>query len=174
MLTKATTAPSAHTESARILIEKIRALRLEIPRLTTELTDGRELNGGVVPEKFLESTSVAVQNNVRLEQAAGTDATSLRDAYAYALAYDPVVQELLALAQFVAHSVRIQRNAAGICALDVYNTSKRLSRRKDFAELKPFVEDMRDKLRKGRARKASSDLVTPAPVDIAQKPPASN
>jgi len=172
MLTKSTAVPSPHTESARILIEKIRSLRTEIPHFTTELVDGRALTGGLVPERFLESTSVAIQNNVRLEQAAGADATSLRDAYAYALAYDPVVQELLALAQFVAHSVRVQRNAAGICALDVYNTTKRLSRRKDFVELKPFAEDMREKLKKVR-RKATPGADGSAPVAVPPKPPVS-
>lgn len=169
MLSKSTNPPSTHAEGARILIEKIRALRAEIPHLTTDLVDGRALTGGVVPEKFLESTSVAIQNNLRLEQAAGADATTLRDAYAYALAYDPVVQELEALAQYVAHSVRVQRNSAGVCALDVYHTSKRLSRRKDFSELKPFVEDMQNKLgKRGRTRKASSDLVTPAPASVSK------
>ena len=113
MLTKSTVPPSPHAEGARVLIEKIRALRAEIPHFTTELVDGRALTGGVVPDRFLEATSAAIQNIERLEQAAGSDATTLRDAYAYALAYDPVVQELEALAQFVAHSVRVQRNAAG-------------------------------------------------------------
>jgi len=173
MLTKSSVAPSPHAESARVLIEKIRALRTEIPNFTTDLIDGRALTGGMVPERFLESTSVAIQNNVRLAQAAGTDATTLRDAYAYALAYDPVVQELIALAQFVAHSVRVQRNAAGICALDVYNTSKRLSSRKDFVELKPFVDDMREKLKKGaRSRKPGLPSVTPAPDPVPAVPAA--
>lgn len=158
MLLKTNVTPSPHAESARLLIEKIRALRADVPNFATDLVDGRSLAAGQVPDKFLESTSAGMQNNERLEQASGTDATTLRNAYAYALAYDPVVQELIALAQFVAHSVRVQRNAAGICALDVYNTAKRLSQREDFAELKPLVEDMRQKLKKGgRPRKAKAD-----------------
>ena len=162
MLTKSTVPPSPHAEGARVLIEKIRALRAEIPHFTTELVDGRALTGGVVPDRFLEATSAAIQNIERLEQAAGSDATTLRDAYAYALAYDPVVQELEALAQFVAHSVRVQRNAAGAVALDVYSAAKQLSKRKDFAELIPYVDDMRDKLKKSRVRKAPAEPVLPA------------
>lgn len=175
MLPKATVTPSPHAESARLLIEKIRALRTDVPNFATDLVDGRSLSSGQVPEKFLESTSVGVQNNLRLEQAAGADASSLRNAYAYALAYDPVVQELLALAQFVAHSVRLQRNAAGICALDVYNTAKRLSQRPDFAELKPLVADLKEKLKKkgpGSKKAKAAPPETPAPGPVPATPHA--
>lgn len=167
MLMKSTAAPSLHTESAKAFIEKIRAVGAEFPRFTLEgFGDGRAQNGGAVPEKFVESASVAIQKSLRLEQAAGIDATTLRDAYAYAIAFEPVVQELLALAQFVANTIRIQRNEAGLCALDVYSLAKRMSRRKDGAELIPFVEDMRVKLgKKGRPRKADPET-DPVPVPV--------
>lgn len=162
MLTKTTAVPSPHAESAKALIQKILALRDEIPHFTIEgLGDGRADTGGAVPEKFMESASVAIQKSIRLEQAGGADATTLRDAYAYAIAYEPVVQELLALAKFTAHSIRVQRNIAGFCALDMYSLAKRLSTRRDGAELKPFVEDMRNKLGKARSRKTDS---APDPV----------
>jgi hypothetical protein len=164
MLIKAITAPSVHAESAKALIEKIRALRDEVPHFTIEgLGDGRSDTGGSVPVRFLESASVAIQKSIRLEQAGGADATTLRDAYAYAIAYDPVVQELRALATFTAHSIRVQRNLAGLCALDMYNLAKRLARRNDGAELRPFVDDMRNKLGKARALKADAEP-EPAPV----------
>lgn len=167
MLMKATVAPSQHTESAKAFMEKIRAIGAEFPRFTLEgLGNARAQNGGAVPEKFVESASVAVQKSIRLEQAGGVDATTLRDAYAYVIAFEPVVQELLALAQFVANTIRVQRNEAGLCALDVYNLAKRMSKRKDGAELIPFVEDMRVKLgKKGRPRKAESETA-PAPVAV--------
>lgn len=170
--TKALTAPSPHTDAAKALIDKIRALREEIPRFTTAgMNDARLTNGVQVPEKFMESASVAVQNSARLEQAGGADANTLRDAYAYAIAFDPVVEELLALARFVAHSIRVQRGAAGVCALDVYSLAKRIARREGGAELRPFVDDMRRKLKKpGRPRKASSDPVNPATVPPSAPP----
>jgi hypothetical protein len=166
MLMKSTAAPSPHTEAAKAFIEKIRAMGGEFPRFTLDgLGDGRAQNGTAVPEKFVESASVAVQKSFRLEQAGGADATTLRDAYAYAIAFEPVVQELLALAKFLAHSIRVQRNAAGLCALDVYSLAKRLSKRKDGAELKPFVDDMRVKLGKRSSRKAEPDT-EPVPVPV--------
>jgi hypothetical protein len=171
MLTKAITAPSPHAEAAKVLIGKFRAIREEIPHFTTELTDSRALNGGNVPEVFVESVSASVQQSIRLEQAGGADATTLRDAWAYTIAYEPVVQELLAMAQFLAHSIRLKRHEAGMSALDVYTLAKRLSTRKDGAELKPFVNDMRNKLGKsGRPRKTNSDPV-PAPAPVLPAPP---
>lgn len=172
MMIKTTNVPSPHAEGAKALIEKIRALRAEIPHFTTEgFGNGRLQNGSAVPEKFMESASAAVQASIRLENAGGADATTLRDAYAYAISYDPVVQEVFALAKFMAHSIRLQRVAAGSCALDVYALAKRMSKRKDGAELQPFVEDMRNKLGKRASRKTNSEAVSaPAPVVPAPSP----
>jgi hypothetical protein len=154
-----------------VLIEKVRAMRTEIPRFTTEgLDQGRSRNGQSVPEKFLESASAAVQNSSRLEAAGGADATSLRDAYAYAIAFEPLVEEIFALGRFLANSISVQRTEAGVCALDVYSLAKRISKRKDGVELIPFVEDMQNKLGKKPSRKASSDLVTPAPAPVSKTP----
>jgi hypothetical protein len=171
MLTKTNNAPSPHAEAAKAFIEKLRALRDEIPHFTTDdFGNGRSQNGSSVPEKFMESASAAVQKSLRLEQAGGADATTLRDAYAYAIAFDPVVQEIVALGKFLAHSIRQQRVNASECALDVYSLAKRLAGRKDGAELKPFVEDMREKLGKKATRKTNSDPV-PAPAPVVPAPP---
>jgi hypothetical protein len=83
MLPKTNNAPSLHAEAAKAFIEKLRALRDEIPHFTTEdFGNRRSQNGTSVPEKFMESASAAVQKSTRLEQAGGADATTLRDAYA--------------------------------------------------------------------------------------------
>jgi hypothetical protein len=171
MLLKTNSAPSPHAEAAKAFIEKLRALREEIPHFTTEdFGNSRSQNGMSVPEKFMESASAFVQTSSRLEQAGGADATTLRDAYAYAIAFDPVVQEILALGKFLAHSIRQQRANASECALDVYLMAKRAARRKGGAELKPFVEDMREKLGKRSTRKTNSNPV-PAPAPVLPAPP---
>jgi len=171
MLAKTNNAPSLHAEAAKAFIEKLRALRDEIPHFTTaDFGDGRSQNGTLVPEKFMESASAAVQKSTRLEQAGGADATTLRDTYAFAIAFDPAVQEVIALGKFLAHTIRQQRTSASQCALDVYALAKRLASRKDGAELKPFVEDMREKLGKKATRKTNSDPV-PAPASFPPAPP---
>jgi hypothetical protein len=158
--------PSPHAEGARNLIEKIRALRAEIPRLTLILAqdDGRRLSArNSVPDSVIESASVAVQTSPRLENVAGMDATTLRDSYGFAISYDAVVMELESLTRTVAHSIRLERAQAAAAALDVYAVARRLSRQKDGAELLPHVEDMRKKLNKGRTRKSNSNP-DPAPA----------
>jgi hypothetical protein len=82
----------------------------------------------------------------------------------------PRVQEVIALGKFLAHTIRQQRVHASECALDVYALAKRLAGRKDGAELKPFVEDMREKLGKKATRKTNSDPV-PAPASFPPAPP---
>lgn len=156
---------SPHAVEAKVLLEKIRALRAEIPRFTTAAPqDGRTLSARTaVPDNFMESASVLVQTSARMADAVGTDATTLRDSYAYAIAYEPVVQELAALTKFVAQSIRVHRGEAAAAALDVYAIARRLSKQKNGAELLPHVEDMGRKLKK-RTRKANSNPA-PAPDD---------
>ena len=156
--------PSPHAEGAKALLEKIRALRAEIPRLLVPATgdDPRNFKGpSGVPDAFMESASVAVQTWPRLEQAAGIDASTLRDAFGFAISYDAVVNELRALTRMVAHSLRVQRAEAAASALDVYAIARRMSKRKDGAELRPHVEDMGKKLTRNRVRRTKSE---PAPA----------
>jgi hypothetical protein len=158
--------PSPHAEGAHALLEKIRALRAELPRLTTILAedDGRRLSARAgVPDSALESASVAIQASPRLETVAGIDAATLRDSYGFAISYDAAVVELEALARTFAHSIRVQRARAAAIALDVYAVAQRLSRQTDGAELIPYVEDMRKKFNKNRTRKSTSNP-DPAPA----------
>lgn len=153
---------SPHVDAARALLDKVRALRAEIPRFVP-VTPGESRKLATktgVPDAFLESASVAIQVSERLALAAGTDASTLRDSFGFALAYASLVQEFLALGRATAHTLRVERAAAASSALDIYAIARRLSKQKDGAELVPYVEDMRRKLNHSRGRKANS---TPAP-----------
>ena len=163
--------PSPHAEGAKALLDKIRALGAEIPRFTgPSAIDGRRLaNLLSVTDAFMESAGVAVQKSSRLQQAGGVDAATLRDSFGFAISYDAVVVELLALAQAVASSIRAQRAEAAASALDVYAIAQRLSRSKDGAELRPHVEDMRKKLNRRRTRKPTAE---PAPAIAATTVPS--
>jgi hypothetical protein len=61
----------------------------------------------------------------------------------FADAFDPLADELEAMALFVRFSVRTARNKAGSIALTTYALAKRLARRPETAHLAPHVEDMR-------------------------------
>jgi len=86
----------------------------------------------------------------------------------FALAYDPAVVEAYAFARGLEHTIRVQRATAGGRALHIYAIAQRLARRKDGAELRPHVEDMRRKLKRGRKRKTTSE---PVPDPTATKAP---
>jgi hypothetical protein len=154
--------PSPHAEAAKVILDKLRALRAEIPRFVPhDRGAARQLaQKAAVPDAALESASVVIQVSPRLEMASGTDAATLRDAFGYALAYEAVVQELHAFMRSMRHTIRVARAEAGASALDVYAIARRFSLQKDGAELRPHVEDMRRKLKK-RTRRTVGE---PAPA----------
>lgn len=158
--------PSPHAEEAKVLLDKIRALRAEIPRLASAgLERLNQFNGtNIMSDGALESTSVAVQTFSVLESAAGVEGGALRDRYHYAVSHDPVVHELYTLARDMDWTVRSQRAEAAAIALDVFAVAKRLSKRADGAALVPHVEDISRKLSGGRPRRKSD----PAPAPTAQ------
>ena len=165
MATNETPTASPHAEAAKTLLEKIRALRAEVPRFTPHVpAEARKIRKkSMIPDDALEAASVAVQTFPRLEEATRADANTLRDAYGYALAYGPVVKELFAFARSVAYTIRVQRAEAGEGAMDIYAAATRFSKKKDGAEFIPHVQDMKNKLAKlNRSRKTTSNPV-PAP-----------
>ena len=154
--------PSPHAEAAKVILDKLRALRAEIPRFVPDNPDVvRQLaQKAAVPDTVLESASVALQASPLLEQRSGADAATLRDAFGYALAYDAVVQELSAFMRSMRHTIRVARAEAGESALDVYKLAQILSVKKNGAELRPHVENMRRKLK----RRTRRTIGEPAPA----------
>jgi len=161
-----TPTPSPHVEAAKSLLEKIRALRAEVPRFTPHVPAEvpKILQKSIVPDDVLEAASVAVQTFPRLEEATRADAATLRDAYGLAIAYDPVVKELFAFARSVAYTIRVQRAEAGESALDIYAAASRFSKKKDGAEFLPYVNDMKNKLAKLRRPRKTTSKPAPAPA----------
>lgn len=164
--------PGPHAEGAKALLADIRALYAKMPRLVIEEPEEAQklASAASVPDAFMEAAGAAIDRSKRLEGAAEMDATTLRDTYGFALAYDAVVTEAYAFARAVEHTIRVQRAAAGISALDIYAVGQRLAKRKNGAEFVPHVEDMRRKLKRGRKRKMTSE---PAPVPAATTAPLS-
>ena len=160
---------SPHTERAKALVEKIRALREEIPRFTAEgPRDARTLAAAAsVNESFVESASASLPKSTMLANA--PNAATLRDSFAFAVAFETAVTEANAFARAMGHTVRAAKAAAGASALDIYAFAQRLAKRKDGAELVPHVEDMRRKLKRGR-RKATSEPAPDQSVKTAPKP----
>ncbi len=152
------------------MADKVRALIAEIPRLTLQgPNDAKQLSPTAsLSEEFLESASTVMQRSPLLEDASGTNATTLRDSFAFALAFEAVLTEADAFKRAVAHTIRAAKAAAGASALDVYAIAQRLAKRKEGAELVPHVKDMQRKLKRGR-RKATSEPASDPSVKPAPK-----
>lgn len=149
---------SSHVDDAKVLLDKIRALRAEIPRFQPAPADARlGVALSSVPGPVIESASVAIEGFAQLERAALGDALVLRDASGYAQAYEALVVEFNALGRSMAYSIRLQQAEAARSALDIYAMAQRLSKRKGGEELLPFVTDVRKKMAAHlRSRKANS------------------
>jgi hypothetical protein len=165
--------PAPYADAAQALIAKIRALRDEIPRFIEPREGQREVLGAKarVTDEGLQAASVAVARSSRLEIAAGTDAASLRDSFAYVLAFREVAREFAAMTRAVEHTINVERSRAGMSALDIYAIARRLVKHDDGAELVPFVEAMRQSLRTKQSRKTNSTsdpASTPTPTPSEQ------
>ena len=162
-----------HTDEAQSRLQELRQMRDRIPRFVIP-ADPRETNrlssAASVPAAFVELTLVATVNEPPLARGEAASPAETRDLMSYADAYEPVADELEALAQFVRHSVTAARNKAGSEALTTYSLTRRLAKRPEYAHLAPYVADMRRALGRGRklspevlARRAAKKAARPAP-----------
>src|SRR5947209_8844314 len=111
---------SVHSEAAQARVEEIRALREKFPNfvIPTSKTERQRLSkAAAVPAPFVELSAVAIKNSPPLVRSGGMAPDEMRDLMSYAEAYDPVADELEALAAFLRHSVTAARHKAGSGAL---------------------------------------------------------
>ena len=151
--------PISHSEAAQQRVQELRRWRELIPHFVTpESTDEsrRLIAAASVPPEFIELTNVAVANQTALVRGDGATPAETRDLVSYADAYDPLADELEALAQFLRHSTRTARNIAGTEALNRYAMARRLAKQRKTAHLAPHVADMRRAL--GRVRPVSPEV----------------
>jgi len=173
---QATPALVSYTDAAQAMVEEARAMRLRVPHfvIPTSRNEGRRMiKAASVPPEFVELSAVAVKNSTPLTGGGAVPAELTRDLVSFADAFDPVADELEALAQLIRHSTLAARHKAGSGALTTYALAKVLARRPETADLAPLVADMRRALKFSRKTKsqpspspetpASEDPVTSAP-----------
>ncbi|HEY0371230.1 MAG TPA: hypothetical protein VGD79_04480 [Thermoanaerobaculia bacterium] len=147
--------PNAYIEPAQARLEELRLMRDQIPRFTIPepSKNSRSLSAAAsVSPDFVERTIVTAANQKALVRGEGLSPAEIRDLMRYAEAFAPVADELEAFAHFVRYSVNVARNQAGFEALTIYSLAQRLSKRKEYAGLIPYVADMRRLL--GRMRQS--------------------
>jgi hypothetical protein len=153
-----TTPATSYKDGAAAIIDEIRGLKDRIPHfvIPESIADRTRLSKAAsVPPQFVELTTLATRNNEDLARGGNSGPDETDDLRSFAEAYDPLADELEAMATFVRHSVRVAKNKAGSGALMTYAMAKRLAKRPETASLAPHVEDMKRALRIPR-RKAKS------------------
>ena len=118
-----TTPQTSHLDEAVALIDDIRAMKQRVPNFVVPQSRnaGRQLTAAAsVPPPFVDLAALAIRNNEELTRGGNSGSAQMRDQMDFADAYDPVADELEALAHFIRHSVRVARNAAGSNALLTY------------------------------------------------------
>ena len=147
-----------HADAVQERVQELRRWREQIPRFlipaTSDATQRLSSAGSVTPA-FVEQTNVAVANQTVLVRTEAATPAETRDMMAYAEAYEPLADELEALAHIVRHSVAFARNRAGNEALTRYALARRLAKLPENAALVPYVADMRRAL--GRMRKPTPE-----------------
>src|SRR5689334_10292064 len=102
-----TETPTAHAVTAQERVEELRRWRDSIPRFVMpedkNATRRLSIAASVSPE-FVELTAVAVANHEPLVRSKAATPAEVRDLMSYADAFDPLADELEALAQFLRHS----------------------------------------------------------------------
>ena len=162
-----TTTSVSHTQEAQAMIEKIRALRQEIPNIVvpTSKMDNRKLAiAGRVPPQFVEMAAAAVTNSPELARVQSPEPDAIRDLVSYGEAYTVVAEEFEATALLLRHSIAAAKNKAGRYALDTYAAAQRLAKQPETASLAPVVDSLRRTL---------NLKATKAKEQPAQQPPAS-
>lgn len=146
-----------YVRGAQTLLQQLREMRDVIPHFVipeSRKERTRLSKAASVPPEFVELTAVAVTNEKELLRGGGNAPAEVRDLMSYAEAYNPLADELEALANFVRFSVTTARNKAGSEALTTYSLTQRLAKRPETAHLAPYAADMRRAL--GRPRKPSA------------------
>jgi hypothetical protein len=152
-----TNTQTSHADIAQARVAEVRAMRERIPDLVipdSKAANRKLVSAAGVPPQFIELTAVAVKNSDALVRKGGADPAQLQDLLSYAEAYEPLADELEALAQFVRHSVITARHKAGSDALTTYALAQVLAKRSDTADLAPHVADMKRALGKRGRRVA--------------------
>jgi hypothetical protein len=145
---------TTYTETAQECIQSLGVWQQKIPRISSP-PDGdatrRLAPAASVSPEFVELTNIAVSNHKPLVRAESVTPEESRDLMAYANAFDPLADQLEALALYIRYSTTFARNKAGAAALTTYSLATRLSKQPATAYLRPHVADMRRAL--GRDRK---------------------
>ncbi len=158
-------------------VQQLRALRDRIPEFTQLSTaEVRTLaRAASVNARAIQSAINAVGAAEPLRSALGTSAEELRQESELNERWNAIIEELEAMLKGARAAQIVRRHRLGLIAMQAYQISRQLARRKENANLLPHVAAMRQHFAVGRRRVRPAEPVKPEPQPepLAQsKPPA--
>ncbi len=167
-----TPASPTHLDQATAMVQDLKAMGQRIPTFTfpTDVNSNRKLTStATIPKEALDRITALVQSYPLLT---GTDIgpDELRDLVSMASAYNSVPDEAEAFAGALRHTRTVALAKAGSTALIAYEVAKRLAKRPEWADLRPYVADIKRLLSR---KKRSAQTPQPTPQAPTQTSPTS-
>jgi hypothetical protein len=158
------------------VVQQLRSLRDRIPDFTQlPPAEVRALSRAAsVDPRAIQSAINAVGDSEALRGALGTSAEELRQEGELNERWNAIIGELQAMLKGARAAQIVRRHRLGLIAMQVYQISRQLARRKEHANLLPHVAAMRQRFAVARrAKPVDPSKPEPQPEPLAQsKPPA--
>lgn len=155
------------------IVEILRAVREHVPEfvLMAAIDRGalKRVATAVDPE-FIQESINAVGASDPLKSALGTSAEALQQDTEFTARWSKVAAELRALLDGVLAALAVRRHRLGLTALQVYNISRQLARKKENANLLPHIKAMSERNRFGRKRARPEELKPGEPAKPGEPP----
>jgi hypothetical protein len=134
------------------LVITLRALRERIPEyVQMDIAEMRSIASvASVDKALIDSVIKASDESEIVQQAIGMTPVEMRSEAADVIRWDEAEKEVRLLLQGMSSANRIRKHRLGLAALQAYNISRQLVRKKIHANLLPHVRDMRALIKAGR------------------------
>jgi hypothetical protein len=165
--------PVSHVDAVRELIARVREIQQSIPGFEyNNKIERQRLNlAAGVPDRFLDTVSVAIEASDTLNGAAAVRSAEVRDVIEFSRAYRSLAEELQLVADGALYTIALRRAKISDLARRAYALSKSLNRPSDRAVLVPHIDAMRRALNRTRPKSQTTDAApAPAPAPPPQPP----
>jgi hypothetical protein len=156
------------------LIKQLRAIRDQIPGFQQiSPADLRVMRvQAAVPPEFLHASGNAIGASETLKGAVRGNLDQFRQAVDFEARYSALISEFDALSRGTQAAVVTQTQDAGITAQQAYNITRQLVRKKEHADLIPYLAEMKRTRRPTRKAVSAKKQPAPAPATASAEPSA--
>ncbi|HEX9981825.1 MAG TPA: hypothetical protein VGF69_01045 [Thermoanaerobaculia bacterium] len=144
-------------------VQQLRALRDLVPEFVV-LSPGessRLASAATLDPEFVHASISAASMASPLQVTAGQTPEQMRVELELTLRWAAVVDEIDGLRAGIVGAIATRRHRLGLTALQVYQVSRQLARKKEYAALQPHIDSMKRTSRFARRRTKEETPATP-------------